>query len=162
MLDAFSYELGVTPQPFLDQVWIALPSLRDLLDFDGGWNQVKKETWWMLFNSLYGPSPVAFLTQSSLSLSPEPDVLKFSVSILTATALSRAVVSVLAQRYHYQSDWNLTCNFARAMESRIWEFKVVQQFRLQAGDDAEGVIMDIQVVLGVSDVRLCYFLRIIP
>jgi hypothetical protein len=54
LLDVFSYHLGVTPQPFLDQIWIALPPLRELLKFDGAWNQVQKETWKILFQCLYG------------------------------------------------------------------------------------------------------------
>jgi len=56
MLDTFSYELGITPQPILDQLWIALPSLRELFGFAGGWNQVKKETWRYLFTYLSSES----------------------------------------------------------------------------------------------------------
>ncbi|KAF9448731.1 hypothetical protein P691DRAFT_759636 [Macrolepiota fuliginosa MF-IS2] len=134
ILDAFSYELGVTPQPFLDQTWTALSSLRELLDFDGGWNQVRKETWRILLGSLY-----------------EPDVMQFSVSVLTATALSKAVISVLAQRYYYESDWNSFFNFARRLEDRRKASSIAQRFSALAEDNAEGVIMDIQAVIGVSD-----------
>lgn len=54
IFSAFSYSLGVTPQPIMDELWIALPSLRYLLDFRGGWNFTQKETWWRLFQAIRG------------------------------------------------------------------------------------------------------------
>ena len=42
------------PQSFLDELWFALPSLRDLLDFEGGWAMAQRETWERLFVAISG------------------------------------------------------------------------------------------------------------
>jgi hypothetical protein len=91
-------------------------------------------------------------TLFNLNVFVEPDVLRFSVSILTATALSRAVISVLTWRYHYKSDWNITLNISHVAEGGKWNFITPKQFQDRARGDADGVIADIGVVLGVCDV----------
>ncbi|KAJ3556958.1 hypothetical protein NP233_g11856 [Leucocoprinus birnbaumii] len=136
MLGVFSYELGITPQPIMDQLWIALPSLHEILEFDGGWNQVKKKTWKLLFILLY-----------------EPDVIKFSVSVLTTTALCKALVSIITQRYYYTSDWNCFSNFGHSTREGKRGFGIAKEFEDQAIEDAEGVILDILAVVGVSEVE---------
>ncbi|KAF5319386.1 hypothetical protein D9619_008485 [Psilocybe cf. subviscida] len=56
MLSAFDYRLGVTPQPIMDELWLALPPLRSLLQFDGGWEGATSHSWSILFIALDGGS----------------------------------------------------------------------------------------------------------
>ncbi|KXN83176.1 hypothetical protein AN958_01753 [Leucoagaricus sp. SymC.cos] len=135
VLNTFSYELGITPQPLLDQIRIALPSLQELLDFEGGWNQVQKETWRLLFGSLYAP-----------------DVMQFSVSVLTTTALTTTLVFVLAQYRYYKSDWNDFFNFTSSADQGQEGLGIPKKFGIAAKEDAEGVILDILSTVGVSEV----------
>jgi len=52
VLSAFDYKLGITPQPVMDELWLALPSLRELLGFEEGREKVIAGTWSRLFQSL--------------------------------------------------------------------------------------------------------------
>ncbi|KAJ3761199.1 hypothetical protein EV360DRAFT_7002, partial [Lentinula raphanica] len=79
-----SYNLGSTPQAILDDLWIALPTLRELLSFDQGWCLVLQETWLILYETVR-----------------DPEIMEFSLSVLTAAALIEGLVSVLV--CHYQS-----------------------------------------------------------
>jgi hypothetical protein len=54
VLSALEYRLGVTPQPLMDELWCALPSLRVLLDFENGWKNAMKNAWLVLFDALEG------------------------------------------------------------------------------------------------------------
>ncbi|KAG2002408.1 hypothetical protein CC2G_004601 [Coprinopsis cinerea AmutBmut pab1-1] len=54
VLAALSHSVGVSPQPILDELWRALSSLRELLDFEGGWNGLQKEVWLRLYDIIYG------------------------------------------------------------------------------------------------------------
>jgi hypothetical protein len=38
----------------MDELWLALPSLRGLLDFDGGWKRAMAGAWTRLFIALDG------------------------------------------------------------------------------------------------------------
>ncbi|KAF5350087.1 hypothetical protein D9756_009250 [Leucocoprinus leucothites] len=91
MLGFFSYELGITPQPILDQLWIALPSLRELLEFDGRLESSKEG------------------------------------------------------------------NVETPVQFTIWRgstgYEVAEKFKITATEDAEGVILDIQAVVGVSEIE---------
>ncbi|KZP09361.1 hypothetical protein FIBSPDRAFT_760073, partial [Athelia psychrophila] len=90
VLQALDYSLGHSmPQAFLDELWCALPSLRALLAFEGGWEMAQRETWERLFDLI--PA--------------EPDVLRFPVSLMTAPALMAGVLlSVIAQHWlHHRS-----------------------------------------------------------
>jgi hypothetical protein len=79
-------------------------------------------------------------------------VLRFSVSILTATALSRAIVSVLMLQYYYKSDWNSTLNYPYVAEGGKWNFTIPKQFQDRARGDADSVIVNIEATLGVCNV----------
>ena len=46
IFDALSHSLGsATPGQYLQDFWLALPSLRSLLAFDGGWASAQEQTW---------------------------------------------------------------------------------------------------------------------
>ena len=53
VLEAVAYQLGsATPGAFMDELWHALPTLRKLVAFDGGWDDVQKEAWSVLYDAL--------------------------------------------------------------------------------------------------------------
>lgn len=60
VLAAVSYSLGDSPQPILDELWQALPSLRQLLTPVGYWNVVQRETWLKLFEAVSGEPFLVF------------------------------------------------------------------------------------------------------
>ncbi|KAK0439500.1 uncharacterized protein EV420DRAFT_1170711 [Desarmillaria tabescens] len=76
LLSALDYVLGGTPVGVLDDLWEALPSLRDLfhsdLDDDKEWDFVLRETWRSLMICILGPffpipaPPMALLTFPSM------------------------------------------------------------------------------------------------
>ncbi|KAF8824064.1 hypothetical protein HHX47_DHR9000217 [Lentinula edodes] len=88
ILLALSYNLGSTPQAVLDDLWIALPSLRELLDFNEGWSSVLQETWLILFEVVC-----------------EPDIMNFSLSLLTAAAVIEGLESALIRQYQTRDPW---------------------------------------------------------
>lgn len=46
LLEGLSYNLGMpTPQAILDELHLALPTLRHVLDFEYAWEDVLHETW---------------------------------------------------------------------------------------------------------------------
>lgn len=48
-----SYRVGsATPTAFMEELWNALPTLRRLLSFDGGWDDVQREAWVILLDAL--------------------------------------------------------------------------------------------------------------
>jgi hypothetical protein len=65
ILLAFSFSLGGhnTPQPIIDEVWLALPTLRALLCFKDGWKHAKRETWERLLGAISGEH-ICFLENS--------------------------------------------------------------------------------------------------
>jgi hypothetical protein len=56
ILEAFSFSLRGhnTPQPIMDEVYLALPTLRVLLWFKGGWEDAKREAWKRLLRAVSG------------------------------------------------------------------------------------------------------------
>jgi len=51
---SFSYSLGDTPDGILNEIWVALPSLRELLEGVQWWNMVLKITWTQLLKAVLG------------------------------------------------------------------------------------------------------------
>ncbi|KAH9956584.1 hypothetical protein BJV74DRAFT_790304, partial [Russula compacta] len=82
LLEYLSYNLCMpTPQAFLDELSVALPTLRDALGLGRVWEDVLNETWKQLIAAAHWPS-----------------MLYFSVSLLTATALIDAITRVASCR----------------------------------------------------------------
>ncbi|KAF8497913.1 hypothetical protein F5888DRAFT_263079 [Russula emetica] len=78
----FSYNLCMpTPQEFLDELPLALPTLRHALESEHEWEDVLSETWKQLIAAVRWPS-----------------MLRFPVSLLTATALIEAIKRVIRRR----------------------------------------------------------------
>lgn len=52
IFDALSHSLGSpTPGQYLQDFWLALPSLKGLLAFDDGWANAQEETWAILLEA---------------------------------------------------------------------------------------------------------------
>ncbi|KAJ7118976.1 hypothetical protein C8R44DRAFT_789778 [Mycena epipterygia] len=134
VLSAFSYCLGGTPQQILDELWIALPSLQELLNFRGGWKYARKEVWWRLFDAVEAS-----------------DVLKFPVSLLSVAALVEALLTTLADKY--ESEASLNSLIVRRPNKNHADTKK-QKLVEKAESEMEGVVQDIQAVVGISDERL--------
>ncbi|KAF5382838.1 hypothetical protein D9757_007331 [Collybiopsis confluens] len=99
ILLGLSYSLGGTPQAILDDLWIALPSLRELLSFAGGWDLVLQETWLVLFEAVR-----------------EPEIVVFSLSVVTAAAVIEGLVSALVRHFQTREPWAV--RFRQSMLSR--------------------------------------------
>jgi hypothetical protein len=93
------------------------------------------------------------------SVAAEPDVLRFPVSLLTAGTLVDAILASLVLKYEYEAGWRGETSRRRRPEhvsnyARISELKLRQKRERRAEREAEGVIQDIQAVLGITDVSL--------
>jgi len=95
----FSYDLSMpTPQEYLDELRLALPTLQDALGSEHAWKDVLKETWKQLFAAVpctYCPSRKHTIVALR---SVGPDMLRFPVSLLTATALIEAITRVVCRQ----------------------------------------------------------------
>ncbi|KAG1729443.1 hypothetical protein EDB19DRAFT_2027731 [Suillus lakei] len=89
ILSACGFSLGcITPQALMDELWLALPTLRKAIEpLKDGWKSVQVEIWDRLFDAL-----------------TEPDVLQFPVSLLTASALLDGLVIAIARYYKAEAD----------------------------------------------------------
>nr|GAT54434.1 predicted protein [Mycena chlorophos] len=124
VLSGLNYRLGSSPQLLLDELWQALPSLRELLNFDGAWNYAQKETWSKLFNALL-----------------EPDVLKFPISHLTAVALIEGLYSTLVTKKE----------FDMPLRGRRRNAADLAKLHARAKRQAWHVADDVQAAVGLSD-----------
>ncbi|KAF8884692.1 hypothetical protein BD779DRAFT_770278 [Infundibulicybe gibba] len=143
VLEAFSYQLGMTPQAFMDDLWLALSSLRLLLNFSGAWSNVRQQAWGILFDSVL-----------------EPDILQFPVSLLAAAAIIEGTITTLVLKYETEARW---CGEVaqrgryRTKPKDIPMYIVDRKSELRnkrirrAEREAEGVIQDIQAALTIKD-----------
>ncbi|OCH92746.1 hypothetical protein OBBRIDRAFT_726130 [Obba rivulosa] len=82
LFDALDYSVGsITPETLMQELWLALPSLRQLLGFAGGWDVAHSDAWDVLFEALL-----------------QPDVLRFPISLLTTSALFDGIMKSLVTR----------------------------------------------------------------
>ncbi|KAF7294591.1 hypothetical protein MIND_00995600 [Mycena indigotica] len=121
ILAGLQYRLGHSPQLLLDDLWLALPSLRELLHFQGGWNFVQKETWSRLYKAVL-----------------EPDVLKFSLSELTAAALIISLIYAVSVRIDFQ----------QPLRGPMRGMRDQDKITTKAEREAAGVVQDIQALTG--------------
>ncbi|KAF8191605.1 hypothetical protein K438DRAFT_897454 [Mycena galopus ATCC 62051] len=137
VLETLQFRLGATPQPILDELWIALPSLRQLLEFENGWKFAQKQAWWRLFDAV-----------------AEPDVLKFPISSLTVAALAEALVAALVSKYEHDATVNNQVIRRRPNKNRPDSKKDRLKLETRAETEMEGVLQDIQAIIGISDQTL--------
>ncbi|KAI0795541.1 hypothetical protein C8Q75DRAFT_746445 [Abortiporus biennis] len=89
------FNLGsFTPEAYMSEFYDALPSLRKSVQFKGGWDVVRKDTWSILLKTLhdinYLQFPISLLTASALVLSLTR-TLTLKARIEQATVLSTRV-----------------------------------------------------------------------
>jgi hypothetical protein len=70
-------------------------------------------------------------------------VLRFPMHVLTAAALSQAIFNTSLHRYELEEEWWRTAHVRRD-RSKEWNTK--------AKEEAEGVILDLENVLGITNV----------
>ena len=71
VLGALSYRVGgATPGAFMEELWEALPTLRRLVGFDEGWDDVQGKAWDVLCDALQRTSRIvrAFKLQDAIAL----------------------------------------------------------------------------------------------
>jgi hypothetical protein len=87
-----------TPQEYLDELRLALPTLQDALGSEHTWKDVLNEAWKQLFAAV----PCTYYPSRKHTIVPlrsvGPDMLRFPVSLLTATALIEAITRVVCRR----------------------------------------------------------------
>ncbi|KAI0926491.1 hypothetical protein AcV7_005415 [Taiwanofungus camphoratus] len=129
ILEAFSFCIGsVTPGSFMQELWLALPSLRALLGFDNGWAIAQEEAWAALLDALL-----------------EPDILRFPISLLTASALIDGIIESLIQKYKAEDCRKAVRNANSHLTSSP---------KRRAVKAAQGVLLDLQEVLGYTEAFL--------
>ncbi|PPQ69942.1 hypothetical protein CVT24_003692 [Panaeolus cyanescens] len=145
IFSALDYTLGDTPQPIMDELWRALPSLRQLLDFGSGrqhgWAVAMNKTWDKLFACLR-----------------EPDVLGFSMSLLTTVALMDSVLDSFTEQNLRQS--GPVCGGSGKLAKNPGDPHGRETNLENDDDEALGVLCDIQSLLGFTD-RLIRWYRVL-
>ena len=87
-----------TPQAFLDELRFALPTLRHALESEHEWEEVSNETWKQLIAAARCTSCLTWQHLIVLFRSVGRSMLRFPVSLLTATALIEAIKRVICCR----------------------------------------------------------------
>lgn len=137
IMTTLSHTLGATPELILGELWTALPSLRLLLSFPNGWSITQRETWWLLYKA-----------------TTDPAVLRFPLTVFTASALCEALIITFKNKYQFEGlhpeEWRRDATRGKKDYERL-----SSGIRLKrAREEAEGVVMDVQEALGVSDGEL--------
>lgn len=79
---------------------------------------------------------------------PEPDVLRFSVALLSVSALLDAILDTLVRHYEFQETW--TGHISKYNRGRIMDSG--NALRQRAEKNSKVVFEEIQAVVGVTDV----------
>jgi hypothetical protein len=87
-----------TPQVFLDELPLALPTLRHALESEHEWEDVLSETWKQLIAAARCTCYPAWNHPVVPFSLVGPSMLRFPVSLLTATALIEAIKRVIRRR----------------------------------------------------------------
>jgi hypothetical protein len=157
-----------TPQAFLDELRIALPTLRHALESEHEWEHVLSETWKQLiaaarctcYHTWKHPTvPFRFVG---------PGMLHFPVSLLTATALMEAIKRVIRRRLSLAKSnapaESLNSTYDGRMKHAapgvppqgiILEHESSDRRELGILRDTSAVFEDIREVLGLSTVKYC-------
>ncbi|KAI0729487.1 hypothetical protein C8Q72DRAFT_777920, partial [Fomitopsis betulina] len=143
IFDVLAHSLGsATPGQYLQDFWLALPSLRALLAFDEGWKNAQEEMWAILLE--------AFM---------QTNILRFPTSLITACALIDGCVDVLIERYKVKLHAPRPASSKRRPSTgagNLMRENRDADLRKKATKAVQGVKMDLQELLGYSEVRVPY------
>ncbi|RDX40830.1 hypothetical protein OH76DRAFT_1365616 [Lentinus brumalis] len=129
VLEAVTYRVGsATPGAFMEELWNALPTLRRLVRFDGGWDAVQEEAWVILNDALQ-----------------QPEVLRYPPSLVTGGAVIEGILEVLKRRYKTTG----VDGRGKPVGKRD-----ARSLRKVAVNCSRGVRLDIQDVLQIENVSL--------
>jgi len=133
VLTNFNFCIGsITPGAYIQELWDALPSLRELLSFKGAYEAVQRAAWEILYDALF-----------------ELSYLKFGTALLTACALTHGVVDTLILKARVDATILLQ-NKTERWRSRRGARCDCAQTRKTAKKKAKDVEADIREVLGVK------------
>ncbi|EIM80415.1 uncharacterized protein STEHIDRAFT_172674 [Stereum hirsutum FP-91666 SS1] len=153
LLDAFSYNIGFpTPQQYLDELYIALPTLRILLNCNSLWRLVLNETWRLLNAAIC-----------------DPEVHRFRFSLLTVTALQEGIIRTVSYKLHSGDTWTEPdpmnchckifcpeCQGGDVLESESWkESGWSEDLRIDAYEEADEVLEDVRDLMGIGALSIC-------
>ena len=86
-----------------------------------------------------------------ISFASEPDALQYPLSLLTVACLVEGILAALIQKHNYRVKWRRSILEQKARENSYVK-KKRQKTVQRIEESAEGVIHDIQAVIGISDV----------
>jgi hypothetical protein len=130
-----------------------------------GWKSAQVEIWDRLFDALIGTYPLVVILSIS-DHAPEPDVLQFPVSLLTASALIDGLIIAIARHYKAEADmetwrfqWNSgcpcpvppNCTLENTTKRVPWQVYVSK-----AMDAVNDVILDVTDILQIRDVSVVH------
>lgn len=165
ILAAFDFCIGsITPQGLMDELWLALPTLRKATEpVKDGWKSVQAEIWDRLFDALIGTLSWSYFISYSIKFdhAPEPDVLQFPISLLTASAVIDGLIIAIA-RYYKATARNsgcrcsplLSCTPENTTKQVPWQVYVSK-----AMDMVKDVVLDVTDVLQIRDVSVVHYVR---
>ncbi len=143
----------------MDELWAALPSLRSLLDFKGGWKSATAEAWTRLFAVLDGNLSLQTIASNIAHFaSSEPDIQRFLVSVLTVVALMEGIVESVVDNFCHKRRMQQSRSASTVAEHYIKNQLLRKKLTMEAKDEAEGVFCDIQALTGITDVCSIYHL----
>ncbi|KAK7030863.1 hypothetical protein VNI00_013973 [Paramarasmius palmivorus] len=153
ILRELDYSLGSSPQAVLDELWICVPALRDVIS-RVEWASVQVETWKIL-----------------LEAARYPHVLAWPVSALAGVACVLGVEETLVKRWEGELPWWEVLELERLRVARnsrneglcatsnataLEQATETRMKRIRrAKADCEELVKDVKVVLNISDFRRC-------
>lgn len=155
-MSTFQFLLGsCTPQDVLDELWIALPTLRKATaPIRDGWAVVQSVTWDKLFGLLLGGCPLNTAELRCLNTDLEPDMLQYPITLLTAAALIEGLISALTRHFKAEAEASVCkCKASPVPLVRDDIEPTSSQIHLfEATELVDDVVLDIRDVLQLSDV----------
>lgn len=89
-----------------------------------------------------------------LKFGTEPDVLKFPISLITVAALVEALVATRVAKEEYDTPLNCSTTLRRLSKYGPDLQTLRQKLIMKTENEIEGVVQDIQAIVGISDVLL--------
>ncbi|EKM56708.1 uncharacterized protein PHACADRAFT_93145, partial [Phanerochaete carnosa HHB-10118-sp] len=149
VLGALNFCIGSsTPGAYMEELLVALPSLRMFVDARGNWESAHAETWEVLFDTLVG-----------MCISLHVNYLRYPICAITGCALVLGVVESIV--FKRKTDAAIRAKFApeSALKRRRGLKCECDRLRAKAYKAVQNVEEDIREVFGVSEVTWTQCMR---